>query len=299
VKIMITGGTGFIGSYIVQELVDAGHSVTILARTPTKVAGFLGHDQIDFVTGTLTDRDAIRRSLVSADACIHVALGWGDTAPEMAAADTLPSLTIFDEAVRAGATRIIYTSSIAVFGDARPAINDHTMPRPRDYYGATKAAAEAYLLALGESTGVQVNVVRPGYTFGGPVTEGASIYTDVKLPGLVRAAKRGEPIRVAKDDGTQFIWAGDLARVYSAVLGSAHTRRLYTAVSTNFTAWADIARLAVEQCGSASVISEDEAGLDPADNRNDVSAIADDFGLRFDSTDRLREHVAWIADRAD
>src|SRR4051812_16691660 len=109
---MITGGTGFIGSYIVCDLLAAGHSVTVLARTPGKVAGFRDRDGLGFVHGTLTDNQAIRRALAGADACIHVALGWGDTAPQMAAADTLPSLAIFDEAVRAGVSTILYTSSI-------------------------------------------------------------------------------------------------------------------------------------------------------------------------------------------
>lgn len=294
---MITGGTGFIGSHIVVDLLAQGHTVTVLARDPGKVSGFVDREGLSFVQGTLTDDDAIRRSLVGADACIHVALGWGDTATTMAEADTLPSLRIFEEAVRAGAGTILYTSSIAAFGDGRPVVTDETMPRPGDFYGATKAATESYLLALGQTTGVRVGVVRPGYTFGGPAVEGASIYTDTKLPGLVRSAKHGEPVDVTADDGTQFIWVGDLARVYRALLDSDKTRRLYTAVSTNFTRWEDIATMAMEHCGTTSEIRRADKGLDPTFNRNDVSALADDFGLSFDSTERLREHVAWLADQ--
>lgn len=294
---MITGGTGFIGSYVVSDLVAAGHRVTVLARNPDKVAGFRDVGAIRFVRGELRDRDAVRRALAGQDACIHVALGWGDNATEMAEADTVPSLFIFDEAVRAGVGTILYTSSIAAFGDTRPLFSDDTMPRPGDLYGATKAATEAYLLAVGQATGVRVGVIRPGYTFGGPVTEGASIYTDTTLVDLVTQARRDEPITVTRGDGTQFIWAGDLSRVYLAALGSTHTRRLYTAVSTNFTAWEDIARMAVEHLGSSSEITAEDRGVDPTQGRNDVSAIAEDFGLSFDSSDRLREHVAWLADR--
>jgi UDP-glucose 4-epimerase len=294
---MITGGTGFIGSYVVTDLLTQGHSVTILARNPAKVSGFLNHESIDFVRGDLRDRTAIQQAVRGVDAVIHVALGWGDTAVGMAEADTVPSLLIFEESVRAGASQIIYTSSIAAFGDSRPVITDETMPRPGDFYGATKAATEAYLLALGQSAGVQVNVIRPGYTFGEPVVAGASIYTDTKLPGLVRAAKHGEPVEVTQDDGTQFIWAGDLTRIYRAVLQSPHTRRLYTAVSTNFTRWEDIALMAMVHCRTTSEIRRTDKGLDPSYGRNSVAAIAADFGLSFDSTDRLRKHVAWLSDR--
>ena len=295
---MVTGGTGFIGSWVVSELVAAGHTVTVLARNPDKVAGFVGHPQIEFVRGVIADREAVRRSLVGADACVHIALGWGDTAPEMLAADTLPAVTIFDEAVRAGATTIVHTSSIAAFGDSRPVFTDDSMPRPTDYYGATKAAAEAYLLALGQSTGVRVNVVRPGYTFGNPVVAGASIYTDTKLPELARAGAAGEPVSAVRDDGTQFIWAGDLAKVYLAVLGSPHTRRLYTAVSENFTPWSDLAVLGAEHRGRESRLTLTDDGRVPGEGRLDVSALRADFGLAFDSTARLREHVGWLFDRA-
>src|SRR5674476_650620 len=61
--IMVTGGTGFIGSHIVQALVQQGHHVTVLARNPTKVSGFLDVPGIDFVEGTLRDRPAVSRAL--------------------------------------------------------------------------------------------------------------------------------------------------------------------------------------------------------------------------------------------
>jgi len=294
--IMVTGGTGFIGSHIVQALVQQGHHVTVLARNPTKVSGFLDVPGIDFVEGSLRDRPAISRALEGKDACIHVALGWGDTATEMAEGDTVPSLFIFDEAVRAGVGRIVYTSSIAAFGDPRRRFAEDTTPRPTTLYGATKAATEAYLLALGATEDVRVNIVRPGYTFGGPAVPGASIYADTKLAEFADHAKRNETIHVTKDDGTQFIWVGDLVQVYLAVLASDATRRLYTGVSADVTTWEEAARMAIEHCGSSSEVVAEDRGADPDMALNDVSPIEHDFGLRFVSKDRLREHMAWLVD---
>jgi len=295
---MITGGTGFIGSHITEQLVSEGHEVTILARDPGKVSGFLGRDAIDFVQGTLADDDAIRRALAGKDCAIHVALGWGDSGSEMALADTVPSIKIFQGAIDAGLRQIIYTSSIAVFGDHRSIYTDDTAVRPDRFYGATKAAAEVYLLAFAKENGIRGNVVRPGYTFGGPVVEGASIYTDRKFPDIVEAAARNEPITVEQNAGTQFIWAGDLARVYSAVASTDVDRRLYTSVSANFTTWEEIARMAIDYTNSTSELIVTESSIDPSEGRNDVSAIDDDFGLRFDSTPHLRDHVAYLAERA-
>ena len=153
--------------------------------------------------------------------------------------------------------------------------------------------------ALGAATGVQVNVIRPGYTFGEPAVEGGAVYTDSKLPDLVRAVRCGGPVEVTKDAGTQFIWAQDLARVFRAVLASPYTRRLYTAVSANFTRWEDVAVMAMELTGTRCEISRIDDGIDPTEGRNDVGAIADDFGLSFDSGEPLRRRVAWLADQVD
>jgi len=298
VKVMVTGGTGFIGSYVVDRLASEGHEVTILARNPNKVAGFLKHPRIDFVEGTLTDADAIRASLRGKDACIHIALGWGDTAVEMAMADTMPSLRIFQTAAELGVEHLIYTSSIAAFGDGREVYTDDTSVRPTDLYGATKAATESYLVAMATENGVRANVIRPGYTFGDPVVAGASIYSDRKLPDIVEGAVRGELIPVTRNAGTQFIWAGDLARVYSSVLSSTVDREFFTAVSADFMTWEEIARLAVAHTGSSSRIVVEDSDLDPAIGRNDVSAIERSFGLQFDSREHMRKHVAFLADRA-
>lgn len=296
-QVMVTGGTGFIGSYVVDRLVAEGNEVTVLARNPGKVAGFLDHPRIHFVEGTLTADDAIRESLRGMDACIHIALGWGDTAVEMALADTVPSLRIFQTAAELGVRHIIYTSSIAAFGGSREIYTDDTAVCPTGLYGATKAATESYLVAVAAESGVRANVIRPGYTFGSPVVPGASIYTDRQLPDIVDSAVRGDTITVTRNAGTQFIWAGDLARVYSAVLGSTVDREFFTAVSTDFMSWEDIARLAVARTRSSSEIVVEDSEIDPAFGRNDVSAIERSFGLSFNSVKHMTAHVAFLADR--
>jgi len=90
-NVFLTGGTGFIGSYVLQELVRNGHRVTVLARNPNKVPAWLNHPAIEMVRGQLSDREAIKSALAGKDAAIHVALGWGNTAVDMLQADTLPS----------------------------------------------------------------------------------------------------------------------------------------------------------------------------------------------------------------
>jgi UDP-glucose 4-epimerase len=293
---MVTGGTGFIGSYVVQRLTEAGHRVTILARDVTKVRGFLNRRDIDFVAGDLRDRDAIDRALENKDACVHIALGWGDTALDMAEADFLPSVYMFESAASRGVRHIVYTSSIAAFGDAEPQ-EEQGAVRPVNYYGATKAATEAFLLALGRVRGVRVNVIRPGFTFGGPVVEGASIYTDRKLPDMVAQALRGEIIELIRHDGTQFIAAEDLAALYQAVLESGTDRRLFTAVGTEFITWEEAARTAVAQCGSASAVVTRDEGRPAIPELLDTSPMRHEFGLSFLARRKLEHHIGYLIAR--
>jgi UDP-glucose 4-epimerase len=292
---MVTGGTSFIGSHVVRRLAEEGHDITILARNPAKVPGLRSLPSVTLCRGTLTSAAAIIKALRGQEACIHIALGWGDSAVEMAQSDTLPAIGIFQAAADLGVRQVIYTSSVAVFDTAPGRFGDAVPPRPARFYGATKAASEAYLLALATERPVRANVIRPGYTFGNPAVPGAPIQSMPELPDLAGRASRGRPITVTRNAGLQFIWAGDLATVYSSVLGSTVNREVFTSLSPGFITWEQIARWAVEICGSASEIVVEDKGLAPALITYDVSAIEREFGLKFDAAGHLREHLAYLA----
>jgi len=295
-KVFVTGGTGFIGSYVVEELLAHGHELTLFARNPDKVPGFLHRERIRFVTGGMDDAPAFAEGVAGHDACVHVALSWlGGTATENVLNETVPSVRLFQAAAEAGVKKIVYTSSIASFGSAPN--DDSGYIQPTTYYGATKAATEAYLMAIASQFGIQANVVRPGYTFGNPCVEGGPLYPDQKLVNMVRSAKANEPMTFVKNDGTQFIWAGDLAKVYAALLHSEHLNRGYfTAVSTEFRTWAQIAQMAAELLGSSSAIRlEDRGKPDPGGMPIDVSRIRNAFGFSFRADERMKEHLRYLS----
>jgi len=298
VNVFVTGGTGFIGSYVVKELLSHGHTITIFARNPDKVPGFAGDERIRFVKGTMDDTHAIAQGLKGQDACVHVALSWLDgTAEQTVLHETLPSVRLFQAAAEAGVGKIVYTSSIASFGSA-PHRDDGRIA-PTTYYGATKAATEAYLMAIARQYRLQANVVRPGYTFGNPCVEGGPLYPDRKLVNMVKSALANEPMSFVKNDGTQFIWAGDLAKVHTALLHSDELNRgCYTAVSTQFRTWAQIAQTAVTLAGSESRISlEDRGRPDPGDMPIDVSRIQETFGFAFQADEHMKEHLQYLINK--
>jgi len=246
-KVLVTGGTGFIGSYIVMELVHLNHNVTILARNPNKVMALHKFKNIEIIKGDITDTKLFEQIVKGKDACIHIALnytkeiGW-----EVLMDDTLPTVFLMGTAVKANVKHFIYTSSTAANDSLYMApeeekdktiksVTSTTKQHPATFYGATKAASENFLMAQSYLSPMRVNIIRPGYTFGNPVAEGGSIQGDKRFENIVKSALRNEKISFVKNDGTQFIWAGDLAKLYSKVLESRFNRKTYFGLSRKFT----------------------------------------------------------------
>jgi UDP-glucose 4-epimerase len=291
-RIFITGATGFIGSYVAYRLLEAGHELVAIARNADKTPTLSSHPRVRRVPASLYDFAVIREQLAGCEACVHVALGWGDTPVSMLETDTRATVFLLQACVEQGVEHFIYTSSTAALGGFWSHMTEADPTRPSDYYGATKAASEAYVMAVGAKSSMRCNVIRPGYTFGNPVAPGAPTQPDKRFASIVNAARAGEDIHVKKGDGTQFIWAGDLARLYQAVLDSDRSREIYFGLAKPFVTWQAVAEEAVRLMGSGSrVIAEGE----PAPEcRFDLSKIKEHFGLEFESAERITEHLRYF-----
>jgi UDP-glucose 4-epimerase len=304
-KIFLTGGTGFIGSHILMKLLDHGHQVTVLARNKNKIPALNSIKDVTLIEGSVGDYNLIEKSIEGHDVCIHVALYWGDPGSyKMLANDTAASVFLADSAARGGCKSFIYTSSTAVDDyfymvprdereDKLKLISVAYRHRPATYYGATKAATENFMHAISYETKMKVNIVRPGYTFGNPAIQGAPVQGDNRFKDIVLKAKQGENIDIIKFDGTQFIWADDLAEIYIQILKSALNRKTYFGLSKNYITWQFIAEQAVKLTGSKSQIQLIDKGYDGEPSLWDVSNIKKDFGLEFNAEENIKEHVRY------
>jgi UDP-glucose 4-epimerase len=296
-KVFLTGGLGFIGSHIVVDLLGRGDEVTILARDPDKIPKFRDRAGISMVQGGLDDHDTIRAAIPGHDACIHNALYWEEAPTELQLKDTRAAAFVFEAAAHAGVEHLIYTSSTAVHRPFRPLMDEEMRLAPDDFYGATKAAGEAFLAAFSHQSDMRCNTIRPGPTVGTPAVEGAPSHADRRFGRIVEGALRGEEIRVAANDGRQFIGADDLAKVYGTLLHTKATnRQVYVAVSENFTTWEQIAREIVAISGSSSRIVAEEPPA-PSSLFN-VHKLRRDLGLAFDSTIPMRAHLRHLVETA-
>jgi UDP-glucose 4-epimerase len=177
-KVFLTGGTGFIGSYVAMELIKQGHQVTTLARNQNKVPELKKIRQLEIVEGDITDLKLLEKLVVGKDACILVALNYTkQTGWEVLKDDTLPTVFLSDVATKAGVKHFIYTSSTAANDSLYMApesekdktikiVTVRTKQHPATFYGATKAASENFLMAQSYGSSMRINIIRPDTLLG-------------------------------------------------------------------------------------------------------------------------------------
>jgi UDP-glucose 4-epimerase len=293
-KIFLTGGSGFIGHWVVKELLAQGHQLRLLIRNTNKIPSLKTTPGIEIVEGTLYDQPVIENALKGCDACVHIALGWGETPTTMLQKDTAVTAFLLEASEAAGLKKFIYTSSTAAVGEFRPHMTESIDPRPVDLYGATKAASEAYLLGFAAKAKMRCNIIRPGYTFGNPAFPDGVTQPDKRFREIAAAAKKHESIMVTRYDGTQFIWAGDLAKLYSAVLKSELNRQIFFGLSSEFVTWEKVALKAIEITDSNSEIEVVDKGWDEKPMLFDMGLIKKEFGLEFMASPEIVKHLEYF-----
>lgn len=164
-RLAITGGTGFVGSHLIEAALAAGHSIAALTRREQPP-----RDNVDWIAGSLEDRDSIRRVVTDADAVIHVA--GVINAPDAAGFDkgnVEGTLSMLAAATAGGVHRFIHVSSLAA---REPKLS---------LYGASKARAEE----LAMRSGLDLAIVRPPAIYGPGDKETLEIFKMAKLGMLL------------------------------------------------------------------------------------------------------------------
>jgi nucleoside-diphosphate-sugar epimerase len=172
--ILITGGTGFIGSQLARRLLASGHDVRLLSLIKTQAeranAADLTRRGAELIEGSVADRGLCERALVGIDVVHHIAATMREAdVPDHVFWDTNVAAT--QDLVRAsqalGTRRFVYCSTMGVTGDIRGRPVDESAPyQPKDIYQRTKAAAEQWILEEARRTGFAATAVRPADVYG-------------------------------------------------------------------------------------------------------------------------------------
>jgi dihydroflavonol-4-reductase len=170
-RAFVTGGTGFIGSRVVKRLRDRGDEVVLLARRPEKASGL----DAEVVEGDLSDGDAIRRGMEGCQAVFHIAADYRvgmdpSKRDSMRDSNVKGTERVLDAAADAGVDKIVYVSTINVFGNTRGQTVDESYRRDEadgfvSTYDETKY--RAHLLAEERAAaGAPIVIVQPGGVYG-------------------------------------------------------------------------------------------------------------------------------------
>jgi nucleoside-diphosphate-sugar epimerase len=212
VKAFVTGGTGFIGQHLVRKLRERGDEVVALVRSPSK-AGPLRDLGAQIVEGDLSDEAAIREGVTGAEGVFHVGATYKVGIPKtehaaMYDANVKGTERVIDNAVEAGAQRIIYVSTGNVYGNTRGQVVDESYVRPQppdflSYYDQTKY--EAHQAALERiAAGAPVIIVQPGGVYGPDDPS--------ELGNMIDQARTGKlKMRLFPEAGFNFIYVEDVA----------------------------------------------------------------------------------------
>lgn len=172
-KAFVTGGTGFIGRRVIDKLLDRGYDVYALVRNPS-AARDLQAKGVRLVEGNITYRDSMRTAMQGSDVVFHIA-GWykmGSRDQSQAEAINVDGTrNVLELAHELGVPRIVYTSTVGVFGDTKGALVDESYRMPADQpflteYERTKWKAHYEVALPLIEKGAPVIIVQPGGVYG-------------------------------------------------------------------------------------------------------------------------------------
>ena len=171
-RVCVTGGTGFLGGFLVRDLLARGANVVMLAR-PSARAEALKTAGVEIVAGDLGNSEAVSHAVRGADIVYHLAAKVGVAAyKDYFETNVAGTERVLTACAQQGVGQFVYASSLAVYGPVRKgerinestAFDDH--PELRDPYAQSKIAADRLVSSFARKTGLPTVILREGIIFG-------------------------------------------------------------------------------------------------------------------------------------
>jgi nucleoside-diphosphate-sugar epimerase len=167
-RVLVTGGTGFTGTALVKRLIDEGHSVVALDYKEGLQCDTLRAHGAEVVIGSVTDKDAVERSMKGVEFVFHLAAAFRELNVPNSFYDEVNvggTRVVLEAARREGVRKFVYCSTCGVHGNVdHPPANEDAPIQPADYYQRTKYEAEP--LVLREAGPMETVILRPAAIYG-------------------------------------------------------------------------------------------------------------------------------------
>jgi nucleoside-diphosphate-sugar epimerase len=226
-RVMVTGGTGFVGGHTVKVLADAGHEVRLLVRNPMRIDETLrplGVDVTDHVVGDMTDSTAVNAAIDGCDAVVHCAavVTLSPRRVDALAANALGTRNVLDAAAERALDPIVVVSSAsALFTPGVPVLH-HDLPPTTTTTGYARSKADAEKIAREyQDAGAPVTITYPGGVLGPPVGGNFGEAAEGVVAHLTAGAL------VVRDAAMSAVDVRDVAAIHAATMQRGRGPRRY------------------------------------------------------------------------
>ncbi|HMJ36316.1 MAG TPA: NAD-dependent epimerase/dehydratase family protein [Baekduia sp.] len=296
-RILVTGGAGFIGSHVVDQLRAEG----LIPRVfDVRSSPYHAPATVDQRLGDLRDFDALESATRGCDAVMHLAAAANvDEVVEdpvaAAAVNATGTVNVLEAARRAGVRRVIYASTIWVYAGATGAVDEDTsVGLPEHLYTATKLAGEMYCQSYSALYGLPCTILRFGIPYG-PRARPAGV-----IPIFIRKALAGEALTIAGEghQSRQFVFVEDLARGVVRALAPQAAGRTYNLVGDENVSVRGIADAVRDLVGDVEVVHTSARPADYEGAQVSGARAAEELGWRAATpfVEGVRRYAQWHTD---
>jgi UDP-glucose 4-epimerase len=308
-RVLVTGGAGFIGSHIVDQLVQrGGYAEIVVLDNFTRghrdnLAGAMERGKITIIEGDICDRNTVARVMKGIDVLFHMAaLRITQCAEEpRTALEVLVdgAYNVFDAAVEAKVSKVVAASSASVYGLAEsfPTNEIHHPYGNRTFYGAAKAFNEGILRSFNDMYGLRYVAMRYFNVYG-PHMDAHGKYTEVLIRWMERLADGQPPLIFGDGQQTMdFVYVGDVARANILAAEADVSDEVFNVASGVETSLRGLANALADVMGvKAKPEFREERKVNPVPRRlADTSYAAERIGFRAEVSleEGLRRLVDW------
>ena len=302
-KVLVTGGAGFIGSYLVPALLDAGMDVVVfdLSPGPKSLAPVL--DRITYVRGDLGSAADLYRVMLAhrPEGVFHLGAILAGPCEENPVqgfrVNFLSTQTLLDAALAVKAKRFFMVSSISVFGrDVHEPVSDQAVKNPETIYGQTKLASEHLMLWYARKHGLDTRALRFTWVFGPGRTTGiTALYSSLILDAIAR----GEPITIPNpDERGDWLYIRDAVKAILSLWNASEPRQRIYNVAGGVHSIREVVEIARRVRPDARVtLQEGGKSLSPYPAAYEDSAARREIGWSPDYgiEKAVREHIETVS----